>query len=104
MLARAIRSMKRFFKKKPDETEDPYAYVGAPKKPKPPARSAAAAAELDSCGPLAASWWGRRSLFVACLLPLQKRRRRVEKCQDSVVGRVANLRPIANRPPPPNFS
>jgi hypothetical protein len=47
VLVRAIRSMKRFFNKKPDETEDPYAYVGAPKKPKPPLRSAAAAAELD---------------------------------------------------------
>jgi hypothetical protein len=47
VLVRAIRSLKRFFKKKPDEMEDPYAYVGAPKKPRPPLRTASAAAELD---------------------------------------------------------
>jgi hypothetical protein len=37
----------RKIKKEPDETEDPYAYVGAPKKPRPPMRSAAAAAEFE---------------------------------------------------------
>ncbi len=52
VLDRALRSLKRFFKKRffrkdPDEMEDPYAYVGAPKKPRPPLRCAAAAAELD---------------------------------------------------------
>ncbi len=47
MFDQAIRVLKSLFKKEPDETEDPYSYVGAPKKPKPPLRSAAAAAELD---------------------------------------------------------
>jgi hypothetical protein len=51
VLDRALRSLKHFFKKRffrkdPDEMEDPYAYVGAPKKPRPPLRSAAAA-ELE---------------------------------------------------------
>ena len=31
----------------PDPPEDPYAYVGAPKPPRPPRRSAAAAEPLD---------------------------------------------------------
>jgi hypothetical protein len=37
--------VKRFFKRKPDAPEDPYAYVTAPKKPRPPYRSAAAVAD-----------------------------------------------------------
>jgi hypothetical protein len=52
VLDRALRSLKRifkkaFFKKDPDEMEDPHSYVGAPKKPKPPTRSAAVAVELE---------------------------------------------------------
>jgi hypothetical protein len=37
-----LDTVKRFFKRKPDAPEDPYAYVTAPKKPRPPYRSAAA--------------------------------------------------------------
>jgi hypothetical protein len=40
-----LAAVKRFFKRKPDVPEDPYAYVTAPKKPKPPSRSAAAVAD-----------------------------------------------------------
>ena len=40
-----INSIKRFFKRKPEAPEDPYAYVTAPKKPRPPHRSAAAVAD-----------------------------------------------------------
>jgi hypothetical protein len=36
-----LDTVKRFFKRKPDGPEDPYAYVTAPKKPRPPYRSAA---------------------------------------------------------------
>jgi len=42
---RALTSIRRFFKKEPPA--DPYSYVMAPKKPRPPYRSAAAVAELD---------------------------------------------------------
>ena len=35
----------RFFGRKPDASGDPYAYVTAPRKPKPPYRSAAAVAD-----------------------------------------------------------
>jgi hypothetical protein len=40
---------RRFFKREPDpgSPDDPYALVGAPKKPRPPHRSAAAAEPLD---------------------------------------------------------
>jgi hypothetical protein len=38
-------TVKRFFKGEPDAPEDPYAYVTAPKKPRPPYRSAAAVAD-----------------------------------------------------------
>jgi hypothetical protein len=38
--------IKRFFKKEPESPEDPHAYVGAPKKPRLPGRSAAAVADL----------------------------------------------------------
>jgi hypothetical protein len=37
--------IKRFFKRKLEAPEDPYAYVTAPKRPTPPCRSAAAVAE-----------------------------------------------------------
>ncbi len=40
-----LRSIKRFFKRKPDAPEDPYAYVTAPKKPRPPYRNATAVAD-----------------------------------------------------------
>jgi hypothetical protein len=38
--------LKRLFKRNPEQPEDPYAYVMAPKKPRTPNRSAAAVAEL----------------------------------------------------------
>lgn len=40
-----FKSIKRFFSRKPDLPEDPYAYVTAPKRPRPPYRSAAAVAD-----------------------------------------------------------
>ena len=43
---RIVRLLKSGFKP-PEPSEDPYAYVGAPKKPRPPHRSAAAAAEPE---------------------------------------------------------
>jgi hypothetical protein len=42
-----IEKVKRFLKREPDSPDDPYALVGAPKKPRPPRRSAAASAPLD---------------------------------------------------------
>jgi hypothetical protein len=49
MTARQIKDrILRFLKReRPEPPEDPYAYVGAPKKPRPPYRSAAAAAEPE---------------------------------------------------------
>jgi hypothetical protein len=44
-LRRFLQRIKRFLTKR--EPEDPYAYVGAPKKPRPPHRSSASAAPLD---------------------------------------------------------
>jgi hypothetical protein len=42
----AVEKIKRVFRKEPRlPEEDPYAYVAAPKKPRPPYRSAAAVAE-----------------------------------------------------------
>ena len=41
----ALERIKRLFRRRPDVPEDPYAYVTAPKKPRPPGRSAAAVAE-----------------------------------------------------------
>jgi hypothetical protein len=35
------------FKREPESPDDPFALVGAPKKPRPPRRSAAAAEPLD---------------------------------------------------------
>jgi hypothetical protein len=41
-----LRTLKRIFKKEsPEPPDDPFAYVTAPKKPKPPHRSSAAVAE-----------------------------------------------------------
>lgn len=40
-----LNRIKRFFRREPDAPEDPYAYVTAPKKPRPPYRSAAAVAD-----------------------------------------------------------
>ncbi len=37
----AVERIKRFFKREPDSPDDPYALVGAPKKPRPPLKSAA---------------------------------------------------------------
>jgi hypothetical protein len=42
-----LRRIKRFFRREPDLPDDPYAMVRAPKKPRPPQRSAAAAEPLD---------------------------------------------------------
>jgi hypothetical protein len=42
-----LQRLKRFFKREPESPDDPYALVGAPKKPRPPHRSAAAAVELE---------------------------------------------------------
>ena len=44
-LSRAKRALKT--DPEPDSPEDPYAYVGAPKKPRLPHRSASAAEPLD---------------------------------------------------------
>ena len=41
-----LRRMKRLIPGKPEPPEDPYSYVTAPKKPRPPHLSAAAVAEL----------------------------------------------------------
>ena len=42
-----LRRIKRFFRREPDFPDDPYAMVGAPKKPRLPQRSAAAAEPLE---------------------------------------------------------
>jgi hypothetical protein len=42
-----LDSVKRLLGKDPEPPEDPYAYVGAPKKPRPPHRSASAAEPLE---------------------------------------------------------
>jgi hypothetical protein len=42
-----LTRIKRFFKREPESPDDPYALVGAPKKPRLPRRSAAAAEPLD---------------------------------------------------------
>jgi len=44
---RILDRIKRFFRAEPDPPDDPYAYVGAPRKPKRPQRSAGATAEFD---------------------------------------------------------
>jgi hypothetical protein len=46
-IRKAMRKMRNWFRKRePESPEDPYSYVGAPKKPKPPSLSATAVAEL----------------------------------------------------------
>ena len=42
----ALERIRKFFRKETDPPADPYAYVTAPKKPRPSNRSAAAVAEL----------------------------------------------------------
>lgn len=44
-----MERLKELFKRKPEpeSPEDPYSYVGAPKKPRTPRRSAAAVAEPE---------------------------------------------------------
>jgi len=42
-----LQRIKRIFRREPDVPDDPYAYVGAPKKPRTPLRSASAAEPLD---------------------------------------------------------
>jgi hypothetical protein len=42
----ALERIKKFFRKEPESPEDPYAYVTAPKRPRPSNRSAAAVMEL----------------------------------------------------------
>jgi hypothetical protein len=45
-LSTAVEKIKRLFRREPRlPEEDPYAYVTAPKKPRPPLRSAAAVAD-----------------------------------------------------------
>ena len=46
-LDQVVRRVRRFFKREPEPPEDPYAMVGAPRKPRLPHRSAAAAEPLD---------------------------------------------------------
>jgi hypothetical protein len=42
-----IAQLKRLLRKQPEPPEDPYSYVGAPKKPRPPYLSASAKAPLE---------------------------------------------------------
>jgi len=46
-LRELVRRFLRYLRNPEPEPEDPYAYVGAPKKPRPPLRSSAAAEPLD---------------------------------------------------------
>ena len=46
-LQRLVNRLKRFFHRDLELPDDPYAMVGAPKKPRPPYSSAAAKAEFD---------------------------------------------------------
>ena len=48
-IRKAIEKLKRLFRRRPEpETpEDPYAYVTAPRKPRPSSRSAAAVADPE---------------------------------------------------------
>jgi len=43
----ALKRLRRLFRREPEMPEDPYAYVGAPKKPRPPQRSSSATAALE---------------------------------------------------------
>jgi hypothetical protein len=42
-----VEKVKRLIRREPELPQDPYSYVGAPKKPKLPGRSAAAVADPD---------------------------------------------------------
>ena len=42
-----LNQIKRLLGQEPEPPDDPYAYVGAPKKPRLPQRSASAAAEQE---------------------------------------------------------
>jgi hypothetical protein len=46
-LREMLDRVRRLFRREPGSPEDPYAMVGAPKKPRPPYRSAAAAEPLE---------------------------------------------------------
>jgi alkanesulfonate monooxygenase SsuD/methylene tetrahydromethanopterin reductase-like flavin-dependent oxidoreductase (luciferase family) len=45
-LSEILDRLKRLFRREPESPDDPYALVGAPKKPRPPHRSAGAAQPL----------------------------------------------------------
>ena len=47
LLEKLKAALQRAIRKEPEDPDDPYALVGAPKKPRTPLRSAAAAAPLD---------------------------------------------------------
>jgi hypothetical protein len=42
-----LERIRRFFRREPEHPDDPYALVGAPKKPRLPQRRASAAQPLD---------------------------------------------------------
>jgi hypothetical protein len=46
-LRELLDRVRRLFRREPEHPDDPYAMVGAPKKPRPPHRGAAAAQPLD---------------------------------------------------------
>jgi hypothetical protein len=46
-MRRAWDRLKRLFERNPEPPEDPYAYVGAPKKPRPPLRSSSVAVDPE---------------------------------------------------------
>ncbi len=46
-IKKAIDRLMRMFRPEPEPPEDPYAMVGAPKKPRPPLRSSAVSEPLD---------------------------------------------------------
>lgn len=43
--------LKRLFQRTPEPPEDPYAYVGAPKKPRPPVRSSSVSVDPEADSP-----------------------------------------------------
>ena len=47
MHERLAQSIRRIFRKRDADPDDPYALVGAPKKPRPPLRSSAVAVEPE---------------------------------------------------------
>ena len=44
---RLTESIRRLFRKREADPDDPYALVGAPKKPRPPLRNSAVAVEIE---------------------------------------------------------